>query len=122
MSDSALREQILRSHPRNLRRRVWTKTDGLCWYCGEGLDQLGSFEMDHSVPKRLGGRTDFANLVPCCRNCNQLKHGRGIDEFRELIAVKRGWRFSPEQTQYLNECGIELPEPRRHEFFGERWS
>lgn len=44
-----------------------------CEYCGRDL--LGSlesyqFQLDHIVPKHLGGSDDRANLAVCCWYCN----------------------------------------------------
>ena len=45
----------------------------LCPYCNAPLDVL-SMTLDHDVPLKSGGSNDFGNLVPCCADCNGLKH------------------------------------------------
>jgi len=45
----------------------------LCPYCNAPLDVL-SMVLDHNVPLKGGGGNETSNLVPCCADCNGLKH------------------------------------------------
>ncbi|MFX9589426.1 HNH endonuclease, partial [Acinetobacter baumannii] len=44
----------------------------VCQYCGSP-DHL---TFDHVVPRRLGGRTTWENIVTACAPCNLAKGGR----------------------------------------------
>jgi 5-methylcytosine-specific restriction endonuclease McrA len=82
-----------------VRRRVWNKTGGRCWYCGiqtviqphhtlSGRDD--TFTVEHLIPllktcrMKAGLWTksvhlrliSLDNLVPCCRKCNVTKGAR----------------------------------------------
>lgn len=51
-----------------------------CWYCGRPLEPRQRTR-DHVEPKSAGGSSVAANLVTCCRACNQLKGSRGLKQF-----------------------------------------
>jgi 5-methylcytosine-specific restriction endonuclease McrA len=58
-----------------------------CPYCGAPLDVL-SMVLDHDVPLHSGGTNEFSNLVPTCRDDNELKGsmtGADYRIFRRLI-------------------------------------
>jgi 5-methylcytosine-specific restriction endonuclease McrA len=76
---------------REIRSAVWSKSDGLCWYCGCDLDPFLTFQVDHLHPVSRGGGNDLHNLVPACRSCNSAKHARTIDEFRSARGGGRFW-------------------------------
>jgi 5-methylcytosine-specific restriction endonuclease McrA len=61
-----------------LKKLVWQKTGGLCFYCGCKLLPYGSnepdlFTIDHVAPMRNGGDDNLDNLVPSCSRCNRSK-------------------------------------------------
>lgn len=71
---------------RQRKGRLWRQRDALrafwaatgvnerCTYCG------GPFEdVDHFVPRNLGGSDDFSNLVPACAACNAAKAASAPD-------------------------------------------
>jgi len=68
----------------NKREKVFYKTNGICYYCGENLS-FGTFHMDHIIPKNKGGTSDINNIVPSCSDCNLRKGDLTINEFRKKI-------------------------------------
>lgn len=83
------------SFSKKIREQVHNKYNGHCAYCGCKLE-LKDMQVDHLVPifrncedgKTYGrerGTNDFENLMPSCRNCNNLKSFYNIDEFRNVI-------------------------------------
>lgn len=48
-----------------LREYVRYRDGGLCVYCGQP-----GIELDHVLPRRLGGPMIRANLVLACKHCN----------------------------------------------------
>lgn len=66
-----------------VRRRIFNKTGGRCFYCG-GLLGFDSFHVDHFIPKKLRGKGGD-NLVPSCPDCNIMKCDKTIEEFRASI-------------------------------------
>lgn len=64
-----------RGKARDLRKSRWWQqktAPGLCYYCGEKF-AFKDITMDHLVPLARGGRSTKDNLVPCCKDCNNLK-------------------------------------------------
>ena len=55
------------------RREVFVRDEYLCQYCAETTIEP---TVDHVVPRRLGGRRRWENLVTACRRCNLRKAGR----------------------------------------------
>jgi 5-methylcytosine-specific restriction endonuclease McrA len=60
---------------RELRRTQWWKNkraSGRCHYCGRTFPAR-ELTMDHIVPLVRGGKSVKANVVPCCKECNDQK-------------------------------------------------
>lgn len=55
------------------RLNIYTRDDNTCQYCGAKLPRT-HLNLDHVVPRALGGRTTWENVVCCCVPCN-LKKG-----------------------------------------------
>jgi 5-methylcytosine-specific restriction endonuclease McrA len=74
-----LHYMIRRPRPRvRLSKREVFRRDGYtCQYCGV---QTADLTIDHVVPRHLGGRHRWDNLVSACPDCNRLKGGRSLHE------------------------------------------
>lgn len=60
--------------PAALRWRIYRRDQGICRYCGVACGpEAERWEIDHVVPRALGGRDDPSNLALACRRCNQKK-------------------------------------------------
>jgi hypothetical protein len=73
LDDEEIRRE--RAVARALRSTAWWRRKtarGLCHYCG-GRFSPRELTMDHLIPLIRGGRSIKANLVPCCKPCNQQK-------------------------------------------------
>lgn len=71
-----------RARPVSRRRRdVYAKCGGLCCYCSTPLRLDGPWEVDHSLPRALGGGDEIGNLFASCVPCNQKKRDRTAFEF-----------------------------------------
>ena len=59
----------------DLHLLVESRADGRCEYCRRYQDLTGAFffELDHIIPRVLGGLTTSDNLAFACRRCNLLK-------------------------------------------------
>ena len=54
------------------RKEIFRRDNYTCQYCGR---QLNNLTIDHVNPRRLGGKTDWDNVVAACPRCNHLKGG-----------------------------------------------
>jgi hypothetical protein len=82
-----------------LRRRIRARFADCCAYCrtGESLT-VTSFEIEHIIPRSVGGETVFENLCLACPTCNRYKAYRQI-----AVAPLTGQTvplFHPQQQQW----------------------
>ena len=97
-------------HEWQLRSYVFHRDGRRCAYCGS--TEAERYELDHIVPKSLGGTDRVSNLVVCCRECNAAKGNRLVSEFladkpARLAATRRIQRSSLSGAAHLN---VILPE------------
>ncbi|HYT29743.1 MAG TPA: HNH endonuclease [Actinomycetota bacterium] len=88
------------------RRAVFARDAWTCQYCGATAEN-----MDHVIPKSLGGTHTWDNVVAACRRCNSKKenhlaHAVGLRLHRKPFAPKDGFRLSlgrlePEWEEFL---------------------
>jgi 5-methylcytosine-specific restriction endonuclease McrA len=57
------------------RINVMTRDKFTCQYCGE-KKKMRELNYDHVVPRHLGGRTSWDNIVTSCYPCNARKRNR----------------------------------------------
>jgi 5-methylcytosine-specific restriction endonuclease McrA len=72
------------------RRNLFARDEHRCQYCGKTFE-LPELTYDHVVPRAHGGKTDWANIVTCCVDCNRKKGGRTPEQahMRLLRVPKR---------------------------------
>lgn len=78
-----------------------------CVYCGSP-DEL---TFDHVVPKRLGGATNWGNIVAACSPCNFQKGGRVLRDAKMSLHTKP---IQP-SLQQLQAQGRRFPPGHLHE-------
>jgi 5-methylcytosine-specific restriction endonuclease McrA len=59
------------------RRTVFARDSYMCQYCGASTKDL---TIDHVIPKRLGGKATWENLVCCCKRCNTKKSDKLVHQ------------------------------------------
>ncbi len=59
------------------RREIFRRDNYTCQYCGRKDAPL---TVDHVIPRHLGGRQVWTNLVTACSACNHRKGGRQVEE------------------------------------------
>jgi 5-methylcytosine-specific restriction endonuclease McrA len=74
-----LDKMIKRPRPRVrlTKREVLRRDNFTCQYCGSSPSYL---TIDHVIPRRLGGKHTWENLVAACPSCNHRKGGRTIEQ------------------------------------------
>lgn len=70
------------------RREVFVRSGGCCHYCGTPL-RIEAFQIEHQMPRALGGTDDALNLVAACQTCNLRKSDRTALEFVTMTSVGR---------------------------------
>ena len=92
------------------RRAVFARDEWTCQYCGAGAENV-----DHVIPRSLGGEHAWENVVASCRRCNSRKENRlpaqaGLTLRRRPAAPRdvfrlQAGRLEPEWEQYLTLSG-----------------
>ncbi len=57
------------------RENIFARDKNTCQYCGNVVDKR-DLNLDHIIPRHLGGETTWENLVCSCKDCNTRKAGR----------------------------------------------
>ena len=68
-------DRLPRRHVRFSRINIMTRDRFQCQYCGDRPSRQ-ELNLDHVVPRALGGRTTWENVVTSCVDCNRRKGGR----------------------------------------------
>ena len=58
------------------QRNLFIRDQYTCQYCGRNKQQMRSAEFltrDHVIPRHMGGRDIWENVVTCCNSCNNKK-------------------------------------------------
>jgi 5-methylcytosine-specific restriction endonuclease McrA len=59
------------------RREVFRRDNYTCQYCGRRVNDL---TIDHVIPRHMGGKHTWTNVVTACAQCNHRKGGRTVEE------------------------------------------
>ncbi len=54
------------------RQNIYTRDKHTCQYCGKSVEKK-DLNLDHVIPRHLGGKTTWENVVCSCRECNTRK-------------------------------------------------
>ena len=68
-------DRIPRRYVRFSRINVFARDAFTCQYCSTRLPRI-DLNLDHVVPRSLGGKSTWENVVCCCVDCNRRKGGR----------------------------------------------
>jgi len=82
--------------PKFSRENVYARDNGRCQYCAKKVPRQEA-TYDHVVPRALGGKTTWENVVICCVPCNQKKGARlAADVGMRLHSIPRRPRKLPD--------------------------
>jgi len=57
------------------RRNIFARDKNTCQYCGKQF-AISELSLDHIIPRSIGGKATWQNIVCACTNCNAKKGGR----------------------------------------------
>jgi 5-methylcytosine-specific restriction endonuclease McrA len=57
------------------RKNIYARDLNTCQYCGKKLP-ADKLNLDHVVPRSMGGKNSWTNLVCTCHECNTMKGNR----------------------------------------------
>jgi 5-methylcytosine-specific restriction endonuclease McrA len=91
-------DRLPKRHVRFSRINLMARDNFQCQYCGR-RPHRAELNLDHVVPRSLGGRSTWENVVTSCVDCNRRKGGRTPRQ-AHLKLVKRPER--PRWTPLAN--------------------
>ena len=74
-------DRIPKRHVRYSRVNIFARDKFTCQYCGE-KPHRSQLNLDHVIPRSLGGKTSWENVVCSCVDCNRRKGGRTPEQAR----------------------------------------
>jgi len=69
------------------RRNIYARDRNRCQYCGRKFP-TSELSLDHVIPRALGGKTTWTNVVCACVACNVRKGGRTPEEAGMRLIAK----------------------------------
>ena len=107
----ALKDYItLRRSPAFTRFNVFLRDNFSCQYC-HGKFLANELTFDHLIPKCVGGKTTWKNVVSACTSCN-VKKGRRLLKYVDMNLEK--FPFKP-TSEWLQQNGRNFPPNYLHE-------
>lgn len=77
------------------RKNVYLRDRNTCQYCGRSFKE-NELNLDHVLPRRLGGATTWTNIVCSCVECNLRKGEKTVEvSGMGLIKMPKKPRWSP---------------------------
>ncbi|GMU33636.1 MAG: HNH endonuclease [Planctomycetia bacterium] len=71
----AFYDRLPRQQVKFNRRNLYARDENRCQYCGK-KHSTTELSLDHVVPRSMGGKTSWENIVCACLKCNIRKGGR----------------------------------------------
>jgi hypothetical protein len=68
-------DRLPRTEVKFNRRNIFARDKNRCQYCGKRFP-TSELSLDHVIPRTLGGKTVWENIVCACAACNVKKGGR----------------------------------------------
>lgn len=88
-------DRIPKRHVRYSRVNIFARDKFTCQYCSVRPPR-SQLNLDHVIPRSLGGRTTWENVVASCVDCNRRKGGRTPHQAHvRLIRKPERPRWSP---------------------------
>lgn len=80
------------------RENLFERDNYRCQYCGEPF-KADELNMDHVIPRDMGGRTSWENIVTSCIKCNSRKANR-LPHQASMHLIKKPER--PRQRPFIS--------------------
>ncbi len=86
-------DRLPRNEVKFNRRNIFARDKNSCQYCGKRYPTC-ELSLDHVIPRSMGGKSVWENIVCACTTCNVKKGGRkpqqaGITLIRKPVKPKR---------------------------------
>ncbi len=96
-------DRVPRRHVRFSRHNIYLRDSNDCQFCGKRFSR-SDLNLDHVIPRSLGGKTNWDNVVTSCIACNRRKGGKSPHEVgMKLIRHPTRPRWTPFMDMSLKE-------------------
>lgn len=96
-------DRIPKRHVRFSRFNIYLRDGNMCQFCGERLPR-SELNLDHVIPRCLGGKTNWENVVTSCIPCNRRKGMHAPNQVgMKLIRSPARPRWTPFMDMSLKE-------------------
>jgi 5-methylcytosine-specific restriction endonuclease McrA len=89
------------------RGNIYARDNKVCQYCNKKFSAK-HLTLDHVIPRSLGGRTTWTNIVTACQDCNTKKADKTPQQANMKLLSKP--TYPSVQTLYANAIGGRIPE------------
>jgi 5-methylcytosine-specific restriction endonuclease McrA len=102
-------DRMPRRHVRFSRHNIYARDNNTCQYCGVQFPR-SELNLDHVVPRSLGGTSTWENIVCSCLSCNRRKGG--------MTPQEAGLRLlrHPRRPKWTPMMGLLVTEIRHREW------
>ena len=82
-------DRLPRNEVKFNRRNLFARDKNHCQYCGRKF-ATSELSLDHIIPRSMGGKTGWQNVVCACVKCNVRKGGRTPKQANMTLVSKPG--------------------------------
>ncbi len=100
-------DRLPRSDVKFNRRNIFARDQNSCQYCGKKFP-TNELSLDHIIPRSLGGKSIWENIVCACTTCNARKGGQTPQQAGMTLTKKP---VKPKRNPLLH---VHLGHPRYH--------
>lgn len=95
------------------RVNIFARDDNKCQYCGQ-KKSISKLTYDHVLPRTLGGKTNWTNIVTACGDCNLRKGGRTPEQAgMKLLSTPVQPKWAPALTVRVSISTSSIPDAWR---------
>ena len=80
-------DRLPRAEVKFNRRNLFARDKSHCQYCGKRYS-TAELSLDHVIPRSIGGKTTWENIVCACMKCNVKKGGKTPKQARMTLIKK----------------------------------
>jgi len=80
-------DRLPRSEVKLNRRNIFARDRNRCQYCGKKYP-TSELSLDHVIPRSMGGKSVWTNMVCACTDCNVKKGGRNPKQAQLTLIQK----------------------------------
>ena len=92
-------DRVPKRQVRFSRYNIYARDKCICQYCGRKLPRH-ELNLDHIIPRSLGGTSTWENVVCSCQGCNRRKGGK-IPQGAGMTLLRKPYK--PKWTPFMQE-------------------